>query len=148
MIIHFELDTTAIGAMDIMVLRNIADAFDDIHLPLSQKETEVVETVQKLGTPAPEEKPRAKKTAPEEKPKAKKPAPEPAPKPEPEAAESKAEDEDAARSEAMRLATKLISSGKAKGVREVLDELGEETVKGVSWDNLPTFVNSLKTLAE
>lgn len=144
MIIHFELDTTAIGAKDVRVLRNIADALDDIHLALPQKETEVAKTVEKLKAPAPEEKPRAKKTAPEPK----KSAPEPAPEPEPTAGEAKAEDEDAVRSEAMRLATKLISSGKAKGVREVLDELGEDTVKGVSWDNLPTFVNSLKTLAE
>lgn len=100
----------------------------------------------------PEEKP-AKKSAPAKKAAPKKQA-KPDPEPEPDEDEAEADepevddladaDEDApTMDDAIRVATELVSDGKAAQVKEALAELGAKRVSELSADDVPAFLQSL-----
>ncbi len=102
----------------------------DTSLPLSETEKSALRMILIGGDPV---TPAAAEAAPTWVPT---PAPTPAPAPEPEA-------DDATMEDAVQLATKLVSEGKAAQVKEALRGVGAKRVSELKGDAIATFIASL-----
>lgn len=130
-IIH---DTNELSELDLRVLRALVGA-EAAEAPVSGAKT------------APAAEPKAAPAKPAQK-AAKKPEPEPEPEEEPEdepevAEESEDGDEAPTLKDAVALATKLVSDGKAPQVKKALTDLGAKRVSELKESDVPAFIAAL-----